>query len=334
MASTDLEINSDNSSRVLLAQTTVAVSVVLFGLKYWAYYLTNSQVVLSDALETIVNIFSSATALWVVRWAAQPADEDHPYGHGKAELLSAIFEGSLVFSAAIFIFIQAFMSFFKPPELTSLGLGLYITVGVAVMNGILGWILIVRGKRLRSPALVASGYHLFSDLLTSIGAVLGLGLVVLTGVSSFDSLSAALVAVYLMFTGARVIRSAIGGLLDKKDPAALMHFNKIINQQRREGIIQIHHVRMMVSGDYFHIDAHVVVPEYWDIKKAHQVTQKYEKEVLEKMNVRGETHFHIDPCEKNYCEQCSDLNCPIRLKPFVSYRDISVEEMMNTEEPL
>lgn len=329
-----MELNSSDSSRILLAQTTFAVSVVLFALKYWAYYLTNSQVVLSDALETIVNILAAVIALWVVRWAAQPADEDHPYGHGKAELLSAMFEGSLIFSAAVFIFIQAVVSFFKPPELTSLGVGLYITTGAAVINGVLGWVLIVQGKNMRSSALEASGHHLLSDVITSAGAVLGLAGVAFTGYALFDSLAAAIVSLYLLYTGFRLMRSSIGGLMDKKDPEALQKFNTIINQQRREGIIQIHHVRMLISGGYFHVDAHVVIPEYWDVKKAHQATQKYEKEVFHYFKVKGEAHFHIDPCEQNYCEQCADKNCPIRLKPFKNYRNISIEEMMDAEEPI
>lgn len=269
MAQPDMEVNSNNSSRMLLAQTTFAVSVVLFALKYWAYYLTKSQVVLSDALETIVNILASIIALWVVRWASQPADEEHPYGHGKAELLSATFEGSLIFSAAVFIFIQAVMSFFRPSELTSLGIGLYITTGAALINGLLGWILIARGKSMRSSALVASGHHLLSDLVTSIGALIGLAGVALTGIVMIDSIAAAIVALYLLYTGFRLMRKAIDGLLDKKDSEALQKFHEIINQKRGEGIIQIHHVRMMISGGYFHIDAHVVVPEYWDIKTAH-----------------------------------------------------------------
>jgi cation diffusion facilitator family transporter len=324
---------SDNKSRILLAQTSLAMSVVLFSLKYWAYYLTNSQVILSDTLETTVNILAAIVALWVVRWAAQPADEDHPYGHGKAEFLSAIFEGGLVSAAAAFILIQAGISIFKPAELSSLGIGLYITVGAALINGLMGWLLIVRGRQMRSAALKASGVHLLSDLVTSIGSLIALGLVMITGMVIFDSIAAIIVGLYLLYSGIRVMKSSIGGLLDKTDPQALVRFNEIINTKRPDGIIQIHHARMIISGHYYHIDAHVVVPEFWDIKKAHAATLKYEKMVFQMFNAKGELHFHVDPCEQKYCAQCPVQECPIRLEPFESLRAISVEEMLAEEEP-
>ncbi|MCB9073278.1 MAG: cation transporter [Bdellovibrionaceae bacterium] len=334
MAQGHMDVNSNEKSRILLAQTSFALSVVLFGLKYWAYYLTMSHAVLSDALETIVNILASIVALWVVRWSARPADEQHPYGHGKAELLSATFEGGLVSAAAVFILIESFLSFFKPHHLDDLGLGLYITFGAAILNGLMGWILIVRGKHLHSSALVASGVHLLSDLVTSLGSILGLSLVMFTRLVIFDTIAAAAVGLYLLYTGFKVMKGAIGGLLDKTDAEAIKRFNQIINTQRADGIIQIHHVRMIISGAYYHIDAHVVVPEYWDVKETHAITIKYEHELLNSYGAQGELHFHVDPCEQNYCHQCSVHDCPIRLKPFEKLRIISVEEMLDKDEPV
>lgn len=331
MVKNEVDIAADDKSRLWLAQTSVAVSVVLFGLKYWAYYVTHSQVILSDALETIVNILASMIALWVIHWASQPADKEHPYGHGKAELLSAYFEGGLVFSAAVFIFIQAALSFSRPTELESLGVGLYITAGAGLINGVLGWVLVARGKKLRSSALVASGYHVLSDLITSIGVLLGVSIVMVTGLTVIDSLFAVLVALYLAYTGFRVMRSAIGGLLDKVDTEALQQLHKVINTQKHEGIIHVHHVRMMTSGDYNHLDAHVVVPEHWDVQKAHQATAEYEDHIFASLKRKGEAHFHIDPCERKYCESCSYKNCPVRQDEFLGYREITLEEMLSPE---
>lgn len=324
---------SENQSRIFLAQTSLALSVVLFFIKYWSFHITNSQALLSDAMETVVNIVVSGMSLWAIYWAAQPADQGHPYGHGKAEYLSAAFEGGLIFAAALFIMASATTSFFQAREITQLDLGMSISLAAAVINGLLGWLLIHRGRQLNSAAIIASGHHLMSDLLTTIGVLAGLLLVSWTHLNWIDGLLAIGVSFHLLLTGFKLVRSALGNLLDATNREFVEKFNQIINDHRPSWAIQIHHVRMIIAGDYHHIDAHIVMPEYWDIKTTHDVIFEYEKQVFEKYGTTGEIHFHVDPCQRAYCKNCGDLKCLIRKEPFETPRKISVKEMLDFDEP-
>lgn len=328
-----MEELASRKNRIFLAQSSFALSIVLLVIKFWAYKITSSQSVLSDAMETVVNVVASALALWVIYWASKPADKDHPYGHGKAELLSAAFEGGLIFAAAILIVASSVETLIAQRPLEQLGVGLFITAGAAVINGGMGYLLKWRGKQLKSQALQASGDHLISDLITSIGVIFGLFLVIWTGQIWIDSVCAILVAIHLLYVGWGIIKNSLEGLLDTRNTEYLEEFRKIINEYRQKGIIQIHHVRMIMSGDYHHIDAHVVLPEYWDVKRAHDVTVSYEHEVFKRYGHDGELHFHIDPCQKRYCRYCEEPGCPIRQGPFQEYRKITLEEMLAIEEP-
>ncbi|MBY0385920.1 cation diffusion facilitator family transporter [bacterium] len=323
----------ENQSRIFLAQTSLALSVVLFFIKYWSFHITQSQALLSDAMETVVNIVVAGMSLWAIYWAAQPADQGHPYGHGKAEYLSAAFEGGLIFAAALFIIASATTSFFQPRTLTQLNLGMSISLGAAVINGLLGWLLIHRGRQLNSAAIIASGHHLISDLLTTIGVLVGLLLVGWTHLNWIDGVLAIGVSIHLLLTGLKLVRGALGNLLDATNREFIEKFNQIINDQRPSWAIQIHHVRMIIAGDYHHIDAHIVMPEYWDIKTTHDVIFNYEKQVFEKYGTTGEIHFHVDPCERAYCKNCGDLKCLIRKEAFEVPRKISVKEMLDFDEP-
>ncbi len=324
---------SENQSRVFLAQTSLALSFVLFFIKYWSFHITQSQALLSDAMETVVNIVVSGMSLWAIYWAAQPADQGHPYGHGKAEYLSAAFEGGLIFAAALFIMASSIQSFFQPKVLTQLDLGMIVSLAAAVINGLLGWLLIYRGRQLNSAAILASGHHLMSDLITTIGVLAGLLLVRFTNLVWIDGLLAIGVAIHLLHTGYKLVRGALGGLLDATNRGFIEKFNGIINDQRPTWAIQIHHVRMIIAGEYHHIDAHIVMPEYWDIKTTHDVIFDYEKQVFEKYGTHGEIHFHVDPCQRRYCKNCGDLKCLIRKEEFEAPRKISIKEMLDFDEP-
>jgi cation diffusion facilitator family transporter len=324
---------NENQSRIFLAQTSLGLSFVLFFIKYWSFHITQSQALLSDAMETVVNIVVSGMSLWAIYWAAQPADQGHPYGHGKAEYLSAAFEGGLIFAAALFIMGSAAQSFFEPKVLSQLDLGMLISLGAAVINGLLGWLLLHRGRQLNSAAIIASGHHLISDLITTVGVLLGLLLVLFTNLVWIDGVLAIGVAIHLLNTGYKLVRGALGGLLDATNREFIEKFNRIINEHRPDWAIQIHHVRMIISGDYHHVDAHIVMPEYWDIKKTHDAIFEYEKLVFENYGTTGEVHFHVDPCGRSYCKNCADRKCQIRVENFVEIRKISIKEMLDFDEP-
>jgi len=238
------------------AGLSLGISVVLLALKFWAYRLTNSQAVFSDAMETIVNVVAGALALVVIGIAQRPADENHPYGHGKVEFFSAAFEGGLIAFASIMICFEAGGALFRGGKVEQIGFGLGITVVAGIINAGLGFYLLRSGRRYLSETLEASGQHVLSDFWTSLGVVIGLVLVHLTGVTWFDPLLALVVGLFLGWTGIKLVRRSIGGLLDAEDRGILRSLAKIVEKVRPGEIIQIHHVRVMRNGRFHHIDAH------------------------------------------------------------------------------
>lgn len=322
-----------HAHRKWAAVISMLVSVALFIVKFWAYNLTNSEAVLSDALESIVNIAASLLALIVVFVASLPADENHPYGHGKVEFFSAAFEGGLITFAAGLIIFNAVESFFRGPELRQLNLGIGIVAGAGFINLALGLFLKSVGRNKQSEALVASGEHVVSDFYTSVVVVVGLLLCQWTEYLWLDPLLATLVGLHLGNVGFRLVQKSFGGLMDAEDKELLTQLTQHFSNWRKPGIIQIHHTRIIRSGRYHHIDAHVVVPEFWDIAKAHNETNRFAQNVISDYTYDGEFHFHIDPCRQAYCRICDLTNCEIRKEAFVDKPVLSLDNIVAPEEP-
>lgn len=309
----------------------VGVSLMLF--KFWAFSLTKSEAVLSDALESIVNVVTAALAIVVVIVSAKPADKDHPYGHGKAEFVSAAFEGGLIAFAALAIIFEAVKALIHREQIGNLGFGSLLVFGAGVANFLLGVFLVRIGRKHNSAALVASGTHVMSDFVTSTGVLIGLGLVSLTGFTWIDPLCAIIVACLLAYTGYKLVRESLGGLLDEEDQEIIQAILRLIGNDRPAGIIQIHHLRVMRAGHYHHIDAHAVVPEYWDVREAHNYTDAFEEALMEHYPYDGELHLHLDPCRRAYCRYCDVVECPIRREPFVEKLKIEFHELTSPLEP-
>jgi cation diffusion facilitator family transporter len=305
--------------------------VALLGVKFLAYQLTGSTAVLSDALESIVNVAAALFALGSLLFAGRPADRNHPYGHGKIEYFAATFEGGLITFAAIMIIYEAVQGFLEPPALTQLDLGLMIILAAGVANAALGWFLIRTGKATQSLTLIADGKHVLSDFWTSVGVIVGLLLVRLTGIAWFDPLVAAIVGVNLGRTGIRLVRHAAGGLLDEEDTALIGKLLNAFDAYRLPGIIRIHHLRAIRSGRFTHVDAHLVVPEYWPVDRAHVLAESFEDRVMSACGVEGEIVFHIDPCHRAYCAQCDVMDCPVRMAPFVTRPPHTLDEAVRTD---
>ena len=312
---------------------SLAVSVILLAIKFWGYYVTGSQAVFSDAMETIVNVVTAGSSILVLMYANKPADRDHPYGHGKIEFFSAAFEGGMIAFASVLICIQALQSLWYGSEAREIGLGLAVTVGAGFINAVLGFFLYRVGRRHSSSALEASGLHVLSDFWTSVGVAVGLLLVVATGWVWLDPLAALIVGLWLGWTGVNLVRRSAGGLLDEEDREILENLARIVDRDRTPGIIQVHHVRVMRAGSYHHIDAHAVVPEYWDVAEAHRQTDAFEHKLIRDYPYSGELHLHVDPCRQAYCRFCEMPDCPIRLAPFEKRRILTLDELVNPEEP-
>ncbi len=320
-------------ARLRAALLSLVVSVALLVVKYIAYLATDSAAILSDALESIVNVVAALFAAAGLRFATRPADRNHPYGHGKMEYFSAVFEGGLIAFAAVVIIAYAVRDFVRGPDVSELELGLLLTTGAGLVNALLGWHLLRVGRRQRSIALIADGKHVLSDFQTSVGVIVGLALVQLTGRAWFDPLAALLVGANLARTGFRLVREAAGGLLDEEDPRLLARLVRALEEARFPGIIRIHRLRAIRSGRETYADAHVIVPEYWSVERAHDEVNELERRVLALPGIEGDIIFHVDPCLRAYCAVCDVPDCPVRREPFAGRQPLTVAEATSWGDP-
>jgi cation diffusion facilitator family transporter len=313
---------------------SVLVGTLFMAAKFFGYASTGSTAVLSDAMESIVNVVAAGFALWALRFAGRPADRAHPYGHGKLEYFSAVFEGGLIVVAAGLILYEAVLALWRGPDLRRLDLGLAIVLGAGIGNALLGLYLVRSGRRTNSLALVADGQHVLADFWTSLGVVVGLLLVRSTGLEWLDPVVAIVVGVNLGVTGVRLVRGAGGGLLDVEDPELLRHIVEVYERIAHPGIIRVHHLRAIRAGRAAHVDAHLVVPEFWDVHRAHEVVEDFERRMTEELHVEGEIVFHTDPCRRAYCPACNVEPCPVRRAPCGGRPPLTVEEAVRPDPPL
>ncbi|HYD46962.1 MAG TPA: cation diffusion facilitator family transporter [Terriglobales bacterium] len=318
--------HDDTGLRLRAGMVSLAVSVVLLAAKYFAYQLTGSTAILSDALESIVNVVAALFALAGLLFAGMPADRNHPYGHGKIEFFSAAFEGGLIAFAALLIVYQAFHDLLYGSELQQLDVGVAITAAAGLANLALGRFLIRTGKRLESATLIADGEHVRSDFVTSAGIVIGLLLVRFTGILWLDPLVALVVGVHLAWAGLWLVRDAAGALLDEEDVPTLERLIEAMNDSRVDGIIRVHNLRAIRAGRFHHVDAHLVVPEFWPVFRAHGAADAFEAQVIARCGIQGEINFHTDPCRRAYCPRCDINPCPIRAAPFQERTALTTDE--------
>jgi cation diffusion facilitator family transporter len=321
----------DERARLLAVGLSLAVGSTLFGFKIWAHRLTGSTAVLSDALESIVNVVAACFAFGSVIFAGRPADRSHPYGHGKIEFFTAAFEGGLISFAAAFIVFEAARTLIHPTELRGLDQGLLIVSGAGLINAGLGLFLIRAGRRYHSITLTADGKHVLSDFWTSLGVVVGLVLVRWTGLAWLDSLVAAVVGINLAWTGGKLVRQAAGGLLDEEDPTLVRRLVDALDQASHSGIIRIHDLRAIRAGRFHHVNVHLVVPEHWSVSQAHEAGEAFAERAIRGFGLEGEILFHTDPCRMFYCRQCDLPECARRRESFVSRPALTVEEAVRPD---
>jgi cation diffusion facilitator family transporter len=306
---------------------SLGFGLCVMGLKFYGYRLTGSTALLSDAIESVVNVAAAGFALWAIRAAETPPDEEHPYGHGKIEFVTAVFEGGLISFAALAIAFEAVRSLILGPATPDLDRGLWVVISAGGINGLLGWILLEIGRDTESAALIADGKHVLTDFLTTIGVLLALAVVKLTGFVWLDPLVALLMAGVLAWTGIPLVRSAIDGLIDAADPALLERLLTSLERNRVPGLIRAHHVRAMRNGRRIHVDGHLVLPEFWSIEKSHDLVDDYQAAVVRDIFLEGEIEFHVDPCRRVYCRSCDLDGCPVRQHPFEHRPPLNLTEL-------
>lgn len=292
------------------------VGVVLFVGKLIAWRLTNSDAVFSDAMESIVNVVSAFMGLYSLYLAAKPRDNDHPYGHGKIEFVTASVEGILIVIAGLLIIIQSVYSLLTGIELRQLDWGIIIVGATAVVNYIMGYISCRKGEREKSLVLISSGKHLQSDTLSTVGVVISLLLVYITNWLWLDAIVAILFGGYIMLVGYKIIRKALGGIMDEKDEILFSEIVKVLKENRCEKWIDIHNMKVQQFGSHLHIDAHITLPYYYSLQEAHQEMEKVIQLLLENTERTVEFNFHMDDCKPFSCEICN-IQCAFRSRPFI-----------------
>lgn len=298
--------------RMRAAAVSLVIAVVLLAVKLLAWRMTGSAAILSDALESIVNVVAASMALFSVWYGSQPADADHPYGHGKVEDFSAGAEGALIVLAALLILRAAIPRFFDPQPLESLGAGGLLIGGATVVNLLLGLYLVRAGRNQHSRALVADGHHVLADVVTSVGALGALILVGLTGWLWLDPAIACVIAIHIVVAGYKLIRESVSRLMDEADADALDRLAGHLEDSRRDHWIDIHELRAWWSGDTLHVDAHLVLPRYWNLDRAHAAGNELEQEIAAAMVEEAQAVVHVDPCQDHFCSGCRIADCEIR----------------------
>ena len=293
------------------AWLSIAAAVLTITLKTVAYLLTGSVGLLSDAAESVVNLVAAMIALAALTVAARPADDNHHYGHGKAEYFSAAIEGLMIFVAAALIIVSAVNRLRHPQELESLGIGLAITLLATAINGAVGWRLIRVGTTHRSATLVADGKHLMTDVWTSVGVVVGVGLVAVTGWLPLDSIVAIAVAVNILWMGWRLVASSTSSLLDAALPPADVALVTAVLDRHRSDDVDFHGLQTRESGRQRFVSVHVLVPGAWTVQRATDMVEVVEadiREVLEHVSVS--THLEPREDERSYSDYAYDSSAP------------------------
>lgn len=285
------------SATLRIAFGSIVVGIVVLALKVLAWWMTGSVALLSDALESTVNVATAVAALIAIRVAAKPADKDHPYGHHKAEFFSAVLEGVMIIVAALLIMREAWNGFQNPRLLDAPVSGLLINILASVINGCWCWVLINRGKRLKSPALVADGHHLLTDVISSIGVVIGVALAVISGWAVLDPALAALVAVNILWSGWKVTASSLSGLMDEAVSEDTLGEIRATISDSAEGAIEAHDLRTRHAGPKTFIDFHLVVDGATTVDAAHQICDRIEQALKTRLPEAMIT-IHVEPPHK------------------------------------
>lgn len=304
------------SAAVTAGFVSLGASVAILAAKFVAYLYTGSMALLADAAESSVNVIAAAVMTYSVAVSRRPPDADHPYGHGKAEPLSAAVEGALVAGAATFIAVEGVRRLITPTELGHLGAGMAVSALAGLANLVLGVYLLAVGRRERSEALRADGVHVLSDTATTAASIAALVAVQWTGIVAIDPIVALVVAGNLLWAGARVVRRSLMGLLDAADFPLLERIAKVLEAARRPEWCDIHQLRCRTVGRRKHIDLHLVVPRYFAMDEAHRVGDALEAALGRALEGEGDFVVHLDPCRPMDCGGCAMADCLVRSSPL------------------
>ncbi len=302
------------------AYISLIVGLGMFAAKITAFVITGSSAIFSDAAESVVHVLATGMALYSIILSSKPADKDHLYGHGNVEYFSAGIEGLLILSAAISIIYFAVNDIIGDYQPSALDTGTIIIAAAGLVNVWLGIYLVKKGRKTHSLALVADGKHVLTDAVTSIGVVFGLVLVLLTDIYLLDPIFAIFVALNIVYTGYKLIRESIGGLMKETDPKTLNKISEILVKAKKDSWIDIHQLRFWSSAGKLFVEFHLILPHYFTIKKSH-LEEEHIRDAFAKEFPYSQIYIHMDFCEDVLCKVCGKKDCLVRKEEVKNLRE-------------
>ena len=278
-------------------------------------------------MESIVNVAAGFIGLYSLYIAAKPRDRDHPYGHGKAEFLSAAIEGTMILAAGAIILYKAIQHLINPVELHKVDFGMLLIGATALANFIVGYFCLRTGKKNNSLALIASGSHLQSDTWSTVGIIVGLGLLYFTKYIWIDSVVAIIFGVYILFTGYRILRHSIAGIMDEADVKILSQMVQLLNSNRKENWVDLHNLRVIKYGTVLHVDCHLTVPWYLNVNEAHTEIDALAQLIRKEFGESLELFVHTDGCLYSQCPLCIKSDCRVRQHSFTKRIEWTLENI-------
>lgn len=321
-----------DQKKQLIQRWIVLVGVGLLVGKFVAFFLTNSVGILTDAMESIVNVVAGFISLYSLRMAAMPKDKLHPFGHGKVELISASVEGILIMVAGGVIIFEGVRRIFTPHMPGSLDVGILIVAVSGAVNYVMGWYSVRMGKRWNSMALIAGGKHLQSDTYSTIGLVVGLVLLYITKLSWIDSALALIFGGIIVYTGVGILRRTVENLMDKADTKLLGTMLQTVNDHRRDDWIDIHNMKVITYGSYFYIDCDLTMPWYYDIRAGHECCDVLQCIMVSHFSDQVLVSVHSDACLPEHCSGCCVEGCEFRVSSFVQREILTMEQIVESNQ--
>ncbi|MFI5172529.1 MAG: cation diffusion facilitator family transporter [Chitinophagales bacterium] len=320
------------SKNIQLQKLVVAIAFILLLIKFAAYLVTGSNAILTDALESIVNVAAGAFGLYSLILASKPKDADHPYGHGKIEFISASIEGSMILITGVIIVGKSIYNLFYPQQIQNIDIGILLIAVAGTVNFILGWSLEKRGKAADSLTLIAGGKHLQSDGLSTAGLLAGLILLYIFQYSWIDGAVAIALGIYIIFQGYKIVRRSVAGIMDEADKILLNSIIATLNENRQPNWMDLHNMRVIKYGANLHFDCHLTVPYYFSVKEGHDELDKMEKLIHQHHSNSDELFVHVDACvPPHMCKICIKQDCNVRMADFENKIEWDMENVLRNK---
>jgi cation diffusion facilitator family transporter len=312
------KVKTDPKIKFKVQRIIAAFSILIFIGKLTAYFLTNSVGILTDALESTVNVTTGLISLYSIYISIKPKDDNHPFGHGKIEFLSASLEGFLILVAGLIIIFEAIKRLFTPALVDKLDIGIIIVALAGALNYVVGWYSIRVGRKNNSIALVSGGKHLQSDTYSSIGLVIGLIILYITKIAWLDSAIALIFGSIIIYTGYKILKETTSNLMDEVDFKVVGVLSDLFEKNRTEDWIDIHNLKLVKYGTSFHITCDLVLPWNTNISVSHAEGEKLKKIITDNFSDDIVFTAHTDECRLSFCQNCRKKDCLDRKAEFVS----------------